>query len=126
MNGRERYNGQVRPCRSLAEISAVISGSVRLEILKSLIMASRGVTQLADDLELEISHVSHNLRVLKANGLVDVKRRKRSKVYYLTERVRGSPNGQFIELDIRLPSGESALFKFLRENVAMPEENLQS
>ncbi|MCH8823068.1 MAG: winged helix-turn-helix transcriptional regulator [Planctomycetes bacterium] len=125
MNGRERYNGQVKPCRSLAELSAVVSGSVRLEILKSLVTASRGVTQLADELELEISHVSHNLSVLKANGLVDVQRIRRSRVYYLTKRVRGSPNGQFINLEISLPTGESALFRLLRNDVVIHKESWQ-
>ena len=125
MNGRERYNGQVKPCRSLAELSAVISGSVRLEILKSLITASRGVTQLAEELELEISHVSHNLSVLKANGLVDMKRMWRNRIYYLTKRVRGSPNGQFINLEISLPTGESALFRLLRNDVVIHKESWQ-
>ena len=126
MNGRERYNGQVKPCKSLAELAAVVSGSVRLEILKSLIIASRSVTQLADELDLELSLVSHNLRLLKANGLVDAQRIKRMKIYYLTERVRGSPNGQFIELDIRLPTGETALFRLLKEDARMHEKALQS
>ena len=126
MNGRERYNEQVRPCKSLAELAAVVSGSVRLEILKSLVLASRGVTQLANELDLELSLISHNLSVLKANGLVDAQRIKRMKVYYLTERVHGSPNGRFIELDIHLPTGETARFKLLKEDVASPEEALQS
>lgn len=126
MNGRESYNGQVKPCRTLAELSAIISGSVRLEILKTLAEDPRGVTELADELELEISNVSHNLRVLKANGLVNVKRIWRCRIYYLTERVKGSPNGQFINLDISLPTGESALFRLLRNDVGLHKESLQS
>lgn len=106
MNGRERYNGQIKPCRSLAELSAIISGSVRLEILKTLADEPRGVTEIANTLDLEISNVSHNLRTLRSNGLVDVKRNWRSKVYHLAEGGKGSAKGQFIYLKIQLPTGE--------------------
>ncbi len=69
VNGRERFNGQFRRCRSTAHLTLVVAGGIRLEILKSLVIASRDVTHLANELELDISMVSHNLRVLKDYGL---------------------------------------------------------
>lgn len=116
MNGRESINGQLKPCKSLADVIAVVSGSARLEILKSLVMASCDVSHLARDLELDISLISHNLSILKNNGLVDCQRLKQRKVYHLTQRVQGSPNGRFIHLSILLPTGESAVFEVLKSH----------
>ena len=113
MNGRERLDGQIRPCLSMADLTVVVAGGIRLEILKSLLLASREVTSLADDLELEVSMVSHNLRILRDNGLVKAQRRKQKRIYHLTDRVRGSRNGEFVQLSIRSEQGEAVVFHLL-------------
>lgn len=113
MNGRERLDGQIPPCLSIADLTVVVAGGIRLEILKSLLLASRNVTSLADELELEVSMVSHNLRILRDNGLVEAQRRRQKRIYHLTDRVRGSPNGEFVQLSIRSEQGESVVFHLL-------------
>ena len=113
MNGRERLDNQIRPCLSMADLTVVVAGGVRLEILKSLLLASKDVTSLANDLELELSMVSHNLRILRDNGLVRVQRRKQKRIYHLTDRVRGSRSGEFMQLSISSEPGESVVFQLL-------------
>lgn len=113
MNGRERIEGQLRSYLSMADLTVVVAGGIRLEILKSLLLASRDVTSLADDLELEVSLVSHNLRILRNNGLVKAQRRKQKRIYHLTDRVRGSRNGEFVHLSICSEQGESVVFQLL-------------
>ncbi len=113
MNGRERFNGVIRPCRSTAHLTLVVAGGIRLEILKSLVIASRDVTNLANDLELDISMVSHNLRVLKDHGLVASRTLEQKRFYHLTDRVSGSPNGRFVHLEIGCVREETVVFKLL-------------
>ena len=97
----------------MADLTVVVAGGIRLEILKSLLLASRDVTSLADELELEVSMVSHNLRILRDNGLVKAQRRKQKRIYHLTDRVRDSRNGEFVQLSIRSEQGEAVVFHLL-------------
>ena len=113
MNGRERLNGKVKPCRSTASLTLVVAGGIRLEILKCLVIASRDVTTLANDLELDISMVSHNLRVLKDHGLVASRTVKQKRFYHLTNRVRGTPNGRFVNLQVHCKTEETVVFHLL-------------
>ncbi len=113
VNGRERFNGQFRRCRSTAHLTLVVAGGIRLEILKSLVIASRDVTHLANELELDISMVSHNLRVLKDYGLVASRTFEQKRFYHLTDRVSGSPNGRFVQLQVGGLREETVVFKLL-------------
>lgn len=91
----------------------MVAGGIRLEILKSLVIASRDVTHLANELELDISMVSHNLRVLKDYGLVASRTLEQKRFYHLTDRVRGSPNGRFVHLEVGCLREETVVFKLL-------------
>ncbi|MEE8154584.1 MAG: ArsR family transcriptional regulator [Phycisphaerales bacterium] len=113
VNGRERSNDPIKPCRSTAYLTLVVAGGIRLEILKSLVIASRDVTNLTNDLELDISMVSHNLRVLKDHGLVASRTLEQKRFYHLTDRVSGSPNGRFVHLEIGCVREETVVFKLL-------------
>ncbi len=113
MNGRESFNGQFRPCRSTADLTLVVAGGIRLEILKSLVIASRDVTTLANELELDISMVSHNLGVLRQHGLVACRTVKQKRFYHLTDRVSGTPNGRLVDLQVRCNREETVVFHLL-------------
>lgn len=116
MNGRERFSGQVKPCRSTASLTLVVAGGIRLEILKSLAIASRDVTTLANELELDISMVSHNLRVLKDHGLVASRTLEQKRFYHLTNRVSGTPNGRLVDLQVRCKKDETVVFHLLLDD----------
>ena len=78
MNGRERVAGQVVPCAAMRDLMLITAGGSRLEILRSLMNGAKDVSTLADDLELGISMVSGNLRLLRDNDLVEVEQYKKS------------------------------------------------
>ncbi len=107
MNGRERIEEQVSACISAKDLMVIIGGGSRLEILRTLLEREYKVTELADALELAVPMVSSNLRVLRENGLVNVRRYKKYKIYSIRrERVQGIANGQFVRLRVRSDTGE--------------------
>lgn len=107
MNGRERMENQVSACISGKDLMLIIGGGSRLEILRSLLEREFNVTELAEELELAVPMISSNLRVLRENGLVNVRQYKKNRFYSLRrERVQGIVNGQFVRLRIRSGTGE--------------------
>lgn len=107
MNGRERCERQILPCGSIRDLMLVVAGGSRLEILEKLVNASSNVSTLADDLELEQSRVSCNLRLLRENGLVRATQFRKHRFYHLEERVRGSICDSILNLTITLGHNES-------------------
>ncbi len=77
-----------------------------MEILEKLLVASRDVSTLADDLELEQSRVSCNLRLLRENGLVGVTPFRKNRFYHLEECVRGSICDSILSLTITTERNE--------------------
>ena len=100
MNGRERVDGQIVSCAAMRELMLIVGGSVRFEILWSLINQSRDVSALAAELELALPMVSGNLRMLRENGLVEAEQRKKNRIYRVCSGVEGSRHGQFVRLRI--------------------------
>ncbi len=113
MNGRERVAGQVVPCAAMRELMLITAGGVRLEILRSLMKEAKDVSTLADDLELGLSMVSGNLRLLRDNDLVEVERIKKNRIYSMSDRMKGDFNGRFIRLRIRSEEGEWLAMRLL-------------
>ena len=56
--------------RDLAEFFKVFGDGTRIRILKILLKGERNVGELAEELEMTQSAVSHQLRVLRQNDLV--------------------------------------------------------
>lgn len=106
MNGRERLDGQIVSCAAVRELMLIVAGSVRFEILWSLINQPRNVSALAAELELAVPMVSGNLRLLRENGLVEAEQRKKNRIYRVCSGVEGSRNGQFVRLRIRRGHGQ--------------------
>lgn len=106
MNGRERCSGQILPCSSIRELMLVVAGGYRLEILQRLIVSSMDVSTLANDLELDQSRVSTNLRFLRESNLVDVTPIKKNRIYTLGNRISGYRNDQFLNLTIKTGQDE--------------------
>lgn len=100
MNGRERVDGQIVSCAAMRELMLIVAGSVRFEILWSLIKQPRNVSALAAELELAVPMVSGNLRLLRENGLVEAEQRKKNRIYRVCSGVEGSRHGQFVRLRI--------------------------
>jgi ArsR family transcriptional regulator len=69
----------------LADLFKVFGDSTRLRILYSLFRGEKNVTEICEDLGMGQSAVSHQLRVLKANKLVALRKEGKSSIYFLAD-----------------------------------------
>lgn len=65
----------------LADVFKVFGDSTRLRILYTLFDDERSVGEIAETLQMEQSTISHQLRVLRTNKLVKL-RREGKQIYY--------------------------------------------
>jgi DNA-binding transcriptional ArsR family regulator len=106
MNGRQ-YPIVGPDGLALQDLLALLGGSIRLEVLRCLAEGPRAVSSLADALDLSIGLVSHNLRLLRDQGLVQAERCSRQRIYSLGEAIETRRLGNVIELVITVPDGDS-------------------
>ncbi|MBQ9238628.1 MAG: winged helix-turn-helix transcriptional regulator [Treponema sp.] len=69
----------------VAELFKVFGDSTRVRILFELLQSPLPVTGIADTLGLSQSAVSHQLRILKTNGLVTYDRQGKQLIYSLAD-----------------------------------------
>ena len=69
----------------LAELFKVFGDSSRIKILYALFETEMGVGDIADTIDMTISAVSHQLRILKQNHLVKSRRNGKSIIYSLDD-----------------------------------------
>lgn len=69
----------------LAELFKIFGDSTRIRILFVLFEAEVCVCDLAEELKMTVSAVSHQLRILKTNKLVKCRREGRSVFYSLAD-----------------------------------------
>ena len=69
----------------LADLFKVFGDSTRLRIMYSLFRGEKNVTEICEVLGMEQSAVSHQLRVLRANKLVSLRKEGKSSVYFLAD-----------------------------------------
>ena len=80
---RERMNE--KELTELAELFKVFGDSSRIKILYALFETEMGVGDIADTIDMTISAVSHQLRILKQNHLVKSRRDGKSIFYSLDD-----------------------------------------
>jgi ArsR family transcriptional regulator len=68
-----------------AELLKVLAEKDRLRIVQCLRAGSRTVTEISDELKLDIANTSHHLRILKAGGFLTSEREGRFIRYQLAE-----------------------------------------
>ena len=69
----------------LAELFKMFADSTRIKILYDLFQGEKNVTQICNDLEMNQSAVSHQLKILKQNKLVKNNREGKSILYELAD-----------------------------------------
>jgi len=90
------------PGRCISLYLGLLSGQVRLEILRSLAEGPCTVTRLAEQLGVSVPLVSHNLRKLLEAGLVHVQPRARMRIYRLDGALAaGIEEALAVSLDLR-------------------------
>ena len=69
----------------LAELFKMFADSTRIKILYDLFQGEKNVTEICNDLEMNQSAISHQLKMLKAAGLVKARRQGKSIFYSLAD-----------------------------------------
>ncbi|MBO4678677.1 MAG: winged helix-turn-helix transcriptional regulator [Lachnospiraceae bacterium] len=69
----------------LADLFKVFSDSTRIRILYALIDGEKNVSDICDEIEMNQSAVSHQLKTLKASHLVKVRRDGKAMLYSLAD-----------------------------------------
>jgi ArsR family transcriptional regulator len=69
----------------LAELFKIFGDSTRIKILFVLLESDLSVNDIAKVLHMTQSAISHQLRILKSNGLVKYKREGKSLIYSLAD-----------------------------------------
>ncbi len=69
----------------LAELFKIFGDSTRIKILFALLGKELSVGELAEVLGMTQSAISHQLRILKTNGLVRFRREGKSLIYTLSD-----------------------------------------
>ena len=69
----------------LADLFKMFGDSTRLRILTALMSGEKGVTELAEALQMTNSAVSHQLKTLKAGKLVKSRRNGKQVIYSLAD-----------------------------------------
>ena len=69
----------------LAELFKIFGDSTRIKILFVLLEEKMPVNSIAETLSMTQSAVSHQLRILKTNGLVKFERNGKSLIYSLSD-----------------------------------------
>jgi len=69
----------------ISNIFKALSDQTRVKILYALLEYEICVGEMVNILELQQSHVSHQLRVLKKYGIVDFKKDKKMSFYYIKD-----------------------------------------
>ena len=69
----------------LADLFKVFSDSTRIRILYTLIDGEKNVSDICDEIAMNQSAVSHQLKTLKASHLVKVRREGKAMLYSLAD-----------------------------------------
>ena len=69
----------------LADLFKVFGDSTRLRVMVTISDSERSVTEIAESLNMEQSTISHQLRVLRQNKLVRVRREGKQMYYSLDD-----------------------------------------
>lgn len=69
----------------LAELFKVFGDSTRIRILYDLIDGEKNVTEICEDLEMNQSAISHQLKLLKSSKLINSRREGKQMIYFLAD-----------------------------------------
>lgn len=85
------------------KVLAVLSNEIRLEVLMHLTRSEKCVADIALELQLDQSTVSHALRKLADIGLVTHEIVKRQHIYTVTNAVKADFDGDAVQIEIIMP-----------------------
>lgn len=87
MTPRQQEQGTAAPWDSAQTILSMLNGTA-LEVIVALADAQKTVSTLADELELDISTISHTLQRLRKQALVTCEPCRQRRLYRLSSNIR--------------------------------------
>ena len=90
---------------------ATLAQETRLEIIRELAQEPADVTTLADALELDISSISHHLRLLRDCGMVAVSAIRQRHIYRLGGRISASIRKDVLHLSAATTNGDRLILQ---------------
>ncbi len=69
----------------LAELFKTFGDSTRIRILYDLFEHEKNVTEICEDLEMNQSAISHQLKILKTSKLINSRREGKQMIYFLAD-----------------------------------------
>jgi len=69
----------------LAELFKMFGDSTRIKILYDLTASEKSVTEICEDLEMNQSAISHQLKLLKTAKLIGCRREGKQMIYFLAD-----------------------------------------
>lgn len=96
---------------SLIPVLRVLSNELSLELLHTLATRSANVTAIADEMQLEVSSISHRLSILRKLGLVNFVQHDRRRHYSLTARCTFTTNSR--THDVTVPCANSEMLSYI-------------
>ena len=108
---RENHRIQVRPL-TLPDLGALVTQSMRTEILVSLAHSPKDVSTLASERQVAIDTISHHLQLLRGAHLVVFDKIGTRKTYRLGPRVRCTVRSNVLHLVIDTPDHHELELRF--------------
>ena len=93
----------------MSQLMPVLGCPIRREIICHLVFGPAGVGALASAMELDASHISHELGCLYDAGVVEFKRKGKSRVYRLARCVIARIEDDMLHLSVCGSAGERLL-----------------
>ncbi len=83
---------------SCAEALKALADPTRLAIVRQLMIESKYVHQINEELDVEQTLLSHHLKVLREAGIVESQRDGKAMLYRLSSQVEANRKGNALEL----------------------------
>lgn len=111
MNEEQKTSESTPPRDSTADLLSVLANPIRLEILAAIAKAEKSVSDIAQELQLDASTVSHSLSLLSKKHLVQHTPVNKQHIYRLSNAVEASVEGSIVRFVVTTDAGEHLAFE---------------
>ena len=111
MNEEQKTPDSTPARASTADLLSVLSNPIRLEILAAIAKAEKSVSDIAQELQLDASTVSHSLSLLSEKHLVQHTPVAKRRIYRLSNAVEASVDGPIVHFVVTTDAGEHLTFE---------------
>ena len=111
MNEEQKTPDNTPAGASTVDLLSVLGNPIRLEILAAIAKAEKSVSDIAQELQLDASTVSHSLSLLSKKHLVQHTPVNKQHIYRLSNAVEASVEGSIVRFVVTTNAGEHLAFE---------------